>query len=543
MEECGWFRSLDGWLEDQAALLTRPRGMPIPLPVLDSYSSALRAIRTQDEGGEVEMEARNRQLPEWFNRIRTGQILLPRFQRFEAWGHNEVSDLLEAVLRGLPAGATLILEVGDKQMFVSRPMVGVPPPSERVTEQLLDGQQRVTALWRSFHDDYEDRTYFVYFEADEEHDNTETPRVFGQARWWRDGKRFPLWADVPEEVVNRGYLPLRLLRPGDIAEEMTEWCDVAGEGDLARSRELERKLRDLRERVTTYNIPFLSLPTTTPKDVALDVFIKMNTTSVRLTPFDIVVAQVEEVAGQSLHELVAELRACVPEAEAYAPAPDLILSTAALREDRPPTQASYQRLDLQRLVEEWDSLTEGLAWVVEVLEAERIFDGDRLPTTAVLPVLGALHDALPAALDARGNAATLVRKYVWRSFFTRRYENAAATRAHQDFRGLRAALRDGGADAEAPIFDESQYPLPTTDELTLAGWPKGRDILARAILAVAVKAGAQDLADGSQATRDNLARREYHHLFPDHLLTADGGLPPLRKQSVAKLHAHHVEHQ
>jgi len=31
------------------------------------------------------MEARNRPLPEWFNRLKTGQLRLPRFQRFEAW--------------------------------------------------------------------------------------------------------------------------------------------------------------------------------------------------------------------------------------------------------------------------------------------------------------------------------------------------------------------------------------------------------------------------------------------------------------------------
>lgn len=79
------------------------------------------------------MNASDRLLPEWFNRIRTGQIRLPRFQRFEAWGHNEVSGLLEAVLRGLPAGATLILEVGDAEPFKSRPMEGPRSQQRSVT--------------------------------------------------------------------------------------------------------------------------------------------------------------------------------------------------------------------------------------------------------------------------------------------------------------------------------------------------------------------------------------------------------------------------
>jgi len=112
------------------------------------------------------MEARNRALPEWLNRVTSGQIRLPRFQRDEAWGHERVAKLLQTVLRGLPAGATLVLAVGDKEPFVSRPIVGVPNPTERATEHLLDGQQRLTALWRSFSDNYEDRTYFVKFESE-----------------------------------------------------------------------------------------------------------------------------------------------------------------------------------------------------------------------------------------------------------------------------------------------------------------------------------------------------------------------------------------
>ena len=40
------------------------------------------------------MEARNRRLPEWLTRVRTGQLALPRFQRYESWSHSEVVPLL-----------------------------------------------------------------------------------------------------------------------------------------------------------------------------------------------------------------------------------------------------------------------------------------------------------------------------------------------------------------------------------------------------------------------------------------------------------------
>lgn len=91
------------------------------------------------------MEARDRRLPDWLTRIRTRQIMLPRFQRFEAWTHATVTALLNNVLRELPVGALLILEVGDDQPFISRTVVGAPETGERVVELLLEQRRTITA--------------------------------------------------------------------------------------------------------------------------------------------------------------------------------------------------------------------------------------------------------------------------------------------------------------------------------------------------------------------------------------------------------------
>ena len=107
------------------------------------------------------MEARNRPLSEWFAEIKSGYVALPRFQRFEAWSHKQVSALMDTVLNELPAGAVLTLDVGDDEPFISRPVVGAPELSNKVTSYLLDGQQRLTSLWRSLHNDYENRLFFI----------------------------------------------------------------------------------------------------------------------------------------------------------------------------------------------------------------------------------------------------------------------------------------------------------------------------------------------------------------------------------------------
>src|SRR5699024_1945167 len=158
--------------------------------------------------------------------------------------------------------------------------------------------------------------------------------------------RYPLWCNNPTEVLDRGYVPLRLLNPMTTSGR-DEWVLAAMNDDHARAWKLNSQINDLAHEVAIYNIPYLSLPVTTPKDVALDVCIKMNTSSVRLSAYDIVVAQLEEATGQSRHDLVQDLETAVPAVTRYFETGSLVLDVAALRSDRPATQRSYSLLNYE----------------------------------------------------------------------------------------------------------------------------------------------------------------------------------------------------
>lgn len=474
------------------------------------------------------MHAHDRFLPEWFNRIRSRQITLPRFQRFMAWGHGEVSGLLTTVLRGLPSGATLILEVGDEEKFKSRTMVDAPESGEKVTEQLLDGQQRLTALWRSLHDKYPDRSYLIGFEDDPGDGSTKLPYVYGQARWSKNGSRYPMWVDDPKECWNRGFIPITLLRPDDILPEIRQWIATAVGNDHDKKDKLFDEIIALRDKVKAFNLPYLALPAKTPKEVALDVFIKMNTSSVHLSTYDIVVALVEEETGKSLHEHVDALNMAVPRAAEYADLPSLVLDVVALRQDRIPSQAGYRGIDYTRMLNEWDTVVKGIKGMVSFLEDESIFDAQRLPSYTAIPIIAALWEHLPTQPDKLGNARLLLRKYLWRAFLTSRYEQSSTSNALQDYRGLRKVLCDGAAEDIVPILNQESYPLPSKEMVLQADWPKRKSILGRGLLSLQLKCGAEDLADGARATVATITSkehpREYHHLFPAATLE-DAGIP------------------
>ena len=470
------------------------------------------------------IEARNRSLPDWFAKLRTHQIALPRFQRFEAWESWRIAQLFNTILRSLPVGAVLILEIGDEEPFISRPLEGAPTTGDRVTEHLLDGQQRLTALWRGLHNNYEDRTYFLYLEKDEE---TGMPfYVDSISRWQneKDSERRPFWANQPEGQWKKRMIPLDLCAPDIQAQQKFRLWVKQAVDDATERENLTDLMVEIRQKFATFNLPFLSLPVGTDKETALDVFIKMNTSAAPLTIYDIVVAQLEAGMGKSLHDLVAATRESCPAIAAYYSPEELALYASALLQDSVPANTTFMSKTFgKQLLAKWDIFLRGVSRTVAFLEQERIFDAARLPTDVIVPVLVALWGLAPDGLDAEGNARTILRKYIWRSFFSSRYEKSTNARALVDFRELKPIVTGVGT-ASPIVFDEKEFPLPQPEELIEAGWPIRRDRLARAILAVALRHGGLDLADGGSVTRENLAKREYHHLFPDAHLTRLGVL-------------------
>jgi len=61
----------------------------------------------------------------------------------------------------LPAGAALLLRVDSIEQFRSKFLAGTPKIGRNVTEHLLDGQLRLTAMWKSLSNLYENRPFLL----------------------------------------------------------------------------------------------------------------------------------------------------------------------------------------------------------------------------------------------------------------------------------------------------------------------------------------------------------------------------------------------
>ena len=189
------------------------------------------------------MEARNRKLGDWHGMIQRGDIRLPRFQRFEAWDRHRICSLVETVIHNLPLGITLVLEIGDNEQFISRFLeTATPETPGRVFEHLLDGQQRLTALWRVLHNNYDSETYYVYLEEFDHYERWRARNIhLLRGRYVKAmADRYPLWCDNPAQCLQRGMIPTTLLRPEDMQRDDSGCHRRPTPRDPRRHRESKR---------------------------------------------------------------------------------------------------------------------------------------------------------------------------------------------------------------------------------------------------------------------------------------------------------------
>ena len=90
-----------------------------------------------------------RQLSSLLDKIDSGEIQLPDFQRGWVWDEDRIISLIASVARSFPIGALMTLRTGGNVEFMTHPIEGAEvDKNANVDELILDGQQRMTSLYQ-----------------------------------------------------------------------------------------------------------------------------------------------------------------------------------------------------------------------------------------------------------------------------------------------------------------------------------------------------------------------------------------------------------
>ena len=90
------------------------------------------------------------ELSELMRDVTSGKAQLPEFQRSWTWDDGRIRGILASLSQGYPMGAIMRLECGNENVkFKYRPIEGVKNVTVAPDYLILDGQQRLTSMYRT----------------------------------------------------------------------------------------------------------------------------------------------------------------------------------------------------------------------------------------------------------------------------------------------------------------------------------------------------------------------------------------------------------
>jgi hypothetical protein len=414
-----------------------------------------------------------------------GRLALPRFQRDFVWRPNQVVELLHTVSRGWPAGSFLLLE--GPHDFASRPLATAPPLTSAEL-LILDGQQRMTALYQAFRDEG-DEVYFVDFDLLRKHGTVDEEDAIRYMRRRAFDKEYR----TNEEMARANIAPVSVV--ADDAR-FFEWVQFVPA--KTRKRYIEIRSSGL-EGFKSYDIPVVRLPRSVDMGDLVRIFETVNRTGVRLAAFDLMVARVfsndfhlaDEWESAQIHHSDTLGLYDVDGIE--------ILKTIALLEHL--DQRARKTRILVKGVRESDVLAvdagtvrdrwaEALRLYVAALEFVRDEVGATRPQLVPSPaMLLPIAAALGAAAD---RSPPDLRAWFWRSVVDQSYAQGANTQAVADARRL----------VFGAATDEIEFlPSPDLSFDVLFQSRRRNEILLRGVLCLLVRSGARDWLTNERLSR------------------------------------------
>lgn len=186
------------------------------------------------------------------DRVLTGEIVLPKYQRGFVWKAHQILDLLDSVLRNYPIGSLLLWDTTE-QLASEQAVAGLPvepPRPGRPVMYILDGHQRLASIIGALHGGA--GPWDIIYDLELER--------FSQR--------------VPETPAAPHIVPM-----GKVSSAGSLFRHVAELGPELRDRATE-----LYEQFTSYLVPVVTLDHMSAEESA-EVFVRINSTG---TPMNIV---------------------------------------------------------------------------------------------------------------------------------------------------------------------------------------------------------------------------------------------------------------
>jgi hypothetical protein len=464
-------------------------------------------------------DTNSKPLLDLLDRIHTGDMVLPDFQRDFVWEPSATQALIVSIANNYPAGS--ILRVRDRQRaFSSREFEGAPAPTNEHTFLVLDGQQRLTSLYQAFYGVGDHR---YYLDIRGLIDGADFEDAIDYLRHSKSAVSRRAAFELQAEQL---LLPLSVLHKGSTG--FSKWASqVARTRQGAERDQLEDQLDELQaqwiNRIDQYVFPVVTLSADTEPAALCTIFETLNRTGVKLSVFELLTARFWS-HDLKLRELWEQARSDHPLIALFDVDPYYVLMAIALASGKSPSckRGDVLNLTAKQVTTWWQPVIEGLALSLTILHDDCwVLQPKWLPFNTMLsPMAAALARAGAIKGVAVGAQREQIKRWFWCSAFSQAYEKSPNTQSGRDVGELIPWLSDPTAPAPENVRNFNFSPEQLRDVT-----PRQRSLY-RSTICLILASGDRPLDFHSRAVlNDQLLSTsgiDDHHIFPAKFLEDRG---------------------
>ncbi|MEO5315814.1 DUF262 domain-containing protein [Pseudarthrobacter sp. CC12] len=387
-----------------------------------------------------------RSIEEMLTAIHKREYLMPAIQREFVWDVNQITKLVDSLMRGYPVGSFLLWEVKPETAqsytfyeFLTNFHERDNPyadkatvPAGNGTTAVLDGQQRLTSLNIALYGSFAEKKKYA---------------------WWNSPDAFPvkrlylnLVDDPADEELGLKY-DLRFLTDKDAAREEggeDKWFRVGAVLDLANSgpaimKELERRhiansgaafqrMYDLYEAVRILKPMNYFLVTDQDPDKVLEIFVRVNSGGTTLSYSDLLLSMATNQwrdldAREEVRSLVSDLNSNAGRQFAFSK--DVVLKTALTIADVDVRfkVSNFTHANMAKVETSWPQIKSALLRAATLLQQFGYSEGNLTASSVIVPIAHYLHlrGAGDSYLDSSADAADrlVLQRWINRSLIKR----------------------------------------------------------------------------------------------------------------------------
>jgi len=480
--------------------------------------------------------------------IEEGKIALPEFQRDWVWEPENIRELIISVSQSFPAGSLLTLRTA-KKTFQTRYFAETEVLSEREPERIvLDGQQRLTALFQTLQSKKgvkKDKRYFFYVSLGKLLDGESIEEALfytDESKKVKEGKDVLFELNNRENEFENKCLPLNCIF-NDYEDWSWEFYEHLRTNDISDDeiKNIRNTLKTFVDPIKDYEFPTIDLHPETPLKAVCHIFEKVNTTGITLTVFELLTAILwpQNIDLRKKWKNIKEKLNDLPNMEGV----DIdnvtflqtlsLLSTYANKIANPDKRiaVSCNRDDLLEITAKdiedyWDKAFAGYKEAARILFENGVYSDRILPYKTMLAPLAAICGQL--IIDKGGIKTDIIyskiKQWYWRSVFTWRYSSGAESKSAQDFVQVMSWINGGDIPDSVRHYEFNEgllYEITTVRNAAYSG-----------ILCLLLKNRPLDFKSGFEITTQLYHDHgiDHHHIFPSAYLKK--GIPDIEQRKV-----------